>query len=69
MYNRNIDAIHIHSISSGPRQYGQQVKISHTSSAIKTDEADPGFDAKNEFDTRADTICAGKNWIILSAPG
>ena len=25
--------------------------------------------AKNELDTRADTICAGANWKLLSASG
>ena len=69
MYNSDTDARHIHAIISGTRQYGRQVKISMTSSEIKTDEAEPGFDAKNELDNRADTICADANWILLSASG
>ena len=63
MYNRDTDTRHIQAISSGPRRYGRQVKRSKTSSAIKTD------DAKNEINTRADTICVGANWILLSASG
>ena len=61
MYNRDTDARHIQSISSGPRRYGRQVKIYKTSSAIKTDDAEPGFEAKNELNTRAGTICVGAN--------
>ena len=69
MYNRDTDEIHIHVISYGPRRYGREIKRSNTLSAIKTDEADTGFDAKNELDTRADTICAGASWRLLSASG
>ena len=67
MYNRDTGARHIHAISSGPRRYGRQVKIYKTSSAIKTDEAEPVFEANNEPNTRSDTICAGANWRLLSA--
>ena len=69
MYNSNTDARQIQATSSGPVRYGRQVKRSKTLSAINTDEADPGFDAKNELHTRADTICAGANWILLSTSG
>ena len=67
MYNRDTDARHIQAINSSPRLYGRQVKISKTSSAIKTDEGEPGFDANNDLDTRSDTICAGANWKLLCA--
>ena len=69
MYNRDTDSRHIQSIISVPRRYGRQVKRSKTSSSINTDEAEPGFDANNELNTRANTICAGTNWRILSASG
>ena len=69
MYNCDTDARHIQAISSIPRRYGRQVKISKTSSEIKTDEADPVFYAKDELNTRAETIGAGSNWILLSASG
>ena len=69
MYNCDTDARHIHAISSIPRRYGRQVKISKTLSEIKTDEADPVFYAKDELNTRAETIGAGSNWILLSASG
>ena len=69
MYNRDTNARHIQAISSGPRRYGRQVKRSKTSSEIKTDEAEPGFDANNEIDTRSETICAAANWRLLSASG
>ena len=61
MYNFDKYARLIHTISSSPRRYGRKVKISKTSSSINTYEADPGFDANNDIDTRADTICAGAN--------
>ena len=69
MYNHDTYARHIQSISSDPRRYRRQFKRSNTSSAIKTDEAEPGFDAKNDLNTRSNTICAGKNWRLLSASG
>ena len=69
MYSSDTDSRHIHAIGSGPRRYGWQVKISKTSSAIKTYEDETGFDAKNELDNRSDTICAGANWRLLSASG
>ena len=69
MYNRDTDARHIKAIISGPRRYGRKVKISKNSSEINTDEAETVFDANNELDTRADTICTGANWRLLSASG
>ena len=66
MYNCDTYSRHIQAISSGPRQYGRQVKISKTSSEINTDEADTGFDANNNLGTRSDTICAGAKWRLLS---
>ena len=69
MYNRDTDSRHIHAICSVQRQYGRQVKRSKTLSAIKTDKAEPALYAKNEIDTRSDTICAGANWRILSDSG
>ena len=67
MYNRDTYLRPIPAISSIPRQYGRKVKRYKTSSEINTDNAEPGFGAKNELDTRAKTICAGTNWILLSA--
>ena len=55
MDNCDTDARHIKAIRYGTSRYGQQVKRSKTSSAIKTD------DAKNEINTRAKTIYAGDN--------
>ena len=69
MYNCDTDARHIHAIIYTPRQYGSQVKRSKTSSAIKNDETEPGFDANNEINTRSNTVCAYKNWRLLSASG
>ena len=69
MYNNDSDAIHIHAISSRPRKYGRQVNISKTLSEIKADKYDTRFDAKNEINTKADTICADANWRLLSASG
>ena len=65
MYIRDTYARHIQAISSVPSQYGRQVKISKTSSAIKTDDAEPSFDSKNEIDTRDYNICVGANWRLL----
>ena len=67
MYNCDTDTRHIQAISSGPRRYGRKFKRSKTSSEIKTNETENGFDAKNKLNTRADTICAGANWRLLSA--
>ena len=61
MYSCDKDARKIKAIRSGPRRYGRQVKRSNTSSVIKTDDEEPGFDAKNEINTRAKTIYAGDN--------
>ena len=69
MYNCDTDTRHIKAISSGPRRYGRKFKRSKTSSEINNNEAEPGFDANNELDPRADTICAGANWRLLSASG
>ena len=69
MYNCDTYERHIQAISSDPRQYGRQFKISKTSLAIKTDEDEPVFDANNYLNTRAYTICAGANWSLLSASG
>ena len=69
MYIGNTDARQIHAISSGPRHYGQQVKRYKTLSKIKTDEAEPGFDANNELNIMANNICAGEKFILLSASG
>ena len=69
MYNRDTHARHIQYIRSVSRRYGQQVKRSKTLSAIRTDEADPGSDANNELDTRANTKCEGSDWKLLSASG
>ena len=46
-----------------------QFKRFNTSSSINTDEAKPGFDTKNELETRTNTICADANWRLLSASG
>ena len=69
MYNRYIYARHIQAIISGQRRYGWKVNISKISSEIKTDEAEPGFDSKNDLNTRSDTIYAGANQRLLSASG
>ena len=38
-------------------------------SAIKNNEADPRFNVNNKIDIRANTICAGANWRLLSNSG
>ena len=69
MYKCDTDARQIQAISSKPRQYGRQVKRYKTLSEINTDEADPGFDSKNQIDARAKTTCAVANWKLLSNSG
>ena len=69
MYNCYTDARHIQAIRFVLRLYGRQVKIYKTMSEIKTDEAEPEFDANNDIDTREDTICAGANWRLLITLG
>ena len=44
-------------------------KRSKNLSTINNDESEPEFDENKELDTRADTTCAGANWILLSASG
>ena len=69
MYNLDTDERHVQAVSSGPRRYVCQVKISTTLSAINTDKAEPGFDANNYINTRSDTICASTKWRLLSDSG
>ena len=69
MYNCDIDKRHIQAISFGQRLYGRQFKRYITLSEINTDEAEPGFYANNELNTRAKTICVGVNWRLLRASG
>ena len=69
MDNCDTDARHIKAIRYGTSRYGQQVKRSKTSSEIKTDEAESGFDTKNDIDTSNNTICACTNWRLLSNSG
>ena len=64
-----MNEIRVQAINSGPRQQSKRlVKRSRTAYAVKSDHTnhEPG---RNELDTRADTICVGKNWRILSTTG
>ena len=69
MYNCYTYARHTQAISSGPSQYGRQVKRYKTASVINTGEAEPVFDAKNELDTNPDNIYTGAKWRLLSTSG
>ena len=53
MSNSDTYARHIQAISSGPRKYSRQVKISKTLLEIKTDDVEPVFDDNNDIDTRS----------------
>ena len=44
------------------------MKRSRTTYAVKSDHTNHES-GRNELDTRADTICVGKNWRILSTTG
>jgi hypothetical protein len=53
-------------ITSGPRTVARVTKKRKTSSG---DEPTPGHIAQNELDTRADTICAGANFLCIHPTG
>jgi hypothetical protein len=56
--------ISVQQITSGPRTIAKLLQ-----KKPKLDEPTPGFMAKNELDTRADTICAGANFCCLRPTG
>ena len=56
-------------MNSGPRRVtARSVKRSRTISQPQQDHS-INTGARNELDTRADTICVGKNWRLLSTTG
>ena len=55
-------------IESGPRTSGRAAKRARTTDIQGIDPVD-GTAAQNELDTRADTICCGINWKLLSTTG
>jgi hypothetical protein len=59
--------IHIQQITSGPRTIAKIQKKPKLYPIAN--EPVPGFMAKNELDTRADTICAGTNFCCLRPTG
>ena len=57
-------------ITTGPRRAKQRsVKRSRTDNAIGKPDHAENEHARNECDTRADTICAGKNFCMVSTTG
>jgi uncharacterized protein (AIM24 family) len=50
-------------ITSGPRHVAKMEKKSRKEVTIE--EPTPGHVARNELDTRADTICAGINFLCI----
>jgi hypothetical protein len=54
-------------ITSGPRRVAKIQKKQRTEE--RENEPIPGFIARNELDTRADTICAGINFCCLRPTG
>jgi hypothetical protein len=57
--------ITVKQITSGPRRVAQVAKRQK----LDENEADPGHVARNELDTRADTICAGANFMCIHPTG
>jgi hypothetical protein len=58
--------ITVNQITSGPRTI---MKVARKRKADELDEPMPGFEARNELDTRADTICAGTNFLCIRPTG
>ena len=62
--------IHVSKIISGPRHgQGRAVKRAKTTTAMRKADHVDGMEARNELDTRADTICAGVNFRMISTSG
>jgi hypothetical protein len=57
--------ITVQQITSGPRKVAQVAKRQK----LDENEAEPGHVARNELDTRADTICAGANFMCIHPTG
>jgi hypothetical protein len=51
---------------SGPRTIS---KVARKRKVDELEEPTPGFEARNELDTRADTICAGTNFLCIRPTG
>jgi hypothetical protein len=58
--------ITVEQITSGPRTIA---KVARKRKVDEIEEPMPGFEARNELDTRADTICAGVNFLCIRPTG
>lgn len=58
--------IHVGQITSGPRTIAQAIK---RQKVAERNQPTPGHIARNELDTRADTICAGANFLCIRPTG
>jgi hypothetical protein len=58
--------INVNQITSGPRVIA---KVARKRKAEELEEPIPGYEARNELDTRADTICAGANFLCIRPTG
>jgi hypothetical protein len=52
----------VNQITSGPRVIA---KVARKRKADELEDPTPGHEARNELDTRADTICAGANFTCI----
>lgn len=59
----------VKAIVTGERHASQGRSAKRAKTSVKTGEQVPGTRARNELDTRADTICVGANWRLLSTTG
>jgi hypothetical protein len=58
--------ITVDQITSGPRIIAQ---VDRKRKLEELEDPTPGFEARNELDTRADTICAGANFLCVRPTG
>ena len=67
-----LDIYHIPDIGamqSGPRRNSRETKRARSTPAPLKNDNSVLTSARNELDTRANTICVGHNWLILSPTG
>ena len=57
----------VKAITSGPRTFERSVK--KAAKSVDKNGHDEFAEGRNELDTRADTICAGKNFRLLALTG
>ena len=68
-FTRQMNPRKVQGMVSGPRRMSQASKRAKTAPSAETSDNEIMVDGRCELDTRADTICAGKNFCMLSTTG